>query len=138
MKLSDIEEILKSNNLKVTPQRIAVMKVLMNDRTHPNAEKLIKAVLKENPYISVGTIYNILDTLVNKGIVEKIHTEDNIMRYDPVTDEHHHIFMMEDGEIVDYFDNELTEMVKNYLAKKQELNAIQIKKIRINLLGNRK
>ena len=137
MDLKDINKILKEKNLKVTPQRIAVMQVLMNDRTHPSAEVLIKSILKDHPYISVGTIYNILDTFVNKGIVVKIHTDDNIMRYDPVVEEHHHIYLDEEGEILDYYDEELTELVKNYLKNKEELNSIEIDKIKINLLGRR-
>jgi Fur family peroxide stress response transcriptional regulator len=137
MELTDINKILKEKNLKVTPQRIAVMKVLMDNRTHPSAEVLIKLILEEHPYISVGTIYNILDMLVNNGIVEKIQTEDSIMRYDPVVKEHHHIYLDTDGEILDYFDDELTELVKNHLKKKKELREIEIEKIKINLLGRR-
>jgi len=137
MELNDINKILKEKNLKVTPQRVAVMKVLMNNRDHPSAEKLIKLILKDHPYISIGTIYNILDVFVKKRIVVKIQTENNIMRYDPVVKAHHHIYLGNNGEILDYFDDELTELVKDYLSKKNELDSIEINDVKINLLGKR-
>lgn len=135
--MEDINKILKEKGLKVTPQRIAVLKALKSDRTHPSAEVLIKSILKDHPYISVGTIYNILDTFVNKGIVEKIHTDDNIMRYDPVIEDHHHLYLDKDGEILDYYDEELTELVKRYLENKKDLDFVEIEKIKINLIGRR-
>jgi len=129
---------LKERGLKVTPQRIAVLEVLIENKTHPNADSLIKLIRKDNPSISVGTIYNILDTLVAKGIIAKVMTEDNSMRYDPQTFDHHHIFIKGSDEIVDYFDEDLSKMVKEYLKDKGDLSEIDIERIDISIIGNRK
>ena len=133
-----INDILKSHGLKRTPQRIAVLSAIIGNRTHPSAEALIREIRKKHPSISTGTIYNILDTFVSKGIITKLHTGDNVMRYDPVTDEHHHIFFVDSKEIMDYYDEELSALVRKHLEKSGRLKDIKIKSIKINLVADKK
>ncbi len=137
MKLEDFTVRLKERGLKVTPQRLAVLESLVENNTHPNAESIIKKIRRKHPSISVGTIYNILDVFVEKGIIAKLQTEDNIMRYDPLVKEHHHIYMKDNGDIIDYFDDELTELVKKYLSNKNEISKIVIESVKINISGNK-
>ncbi|HHB52756.1 MAG TPA: transcriptional repressor, partial [Saprospiraceae bacterium] len=115
MNTQDYNLLLKDAGLKVTPQRVAVLKVLIDNDRHPSAEEIIKSVLDEHPSISVGTIYNILDTFVEKELIVKIQTKDSVMRYDPIVKVHHHIYLT-NNEIIDYFDDKLTSMVKEYLV----------------------
>ena len=137
MNLEDFTIRLKEKGLKVTPQRLAVLDALVENNTHPNAESIIKKIRRKHPSISVGTIYNILDVFVEKGIIAKLRTEDNIMRYDPLVKEHHHIYVKDKGDIIDYFDDELTELVKKYLSNKNEFSKIEIESIKINISGNK-
>ncbi len=130
--LEEIKNRLKSAGLKVTPQRVAVLDALLSNREHPSAEALIEKVRKENPMIAVGTIYNILDTFVKKNLVEKVLTDDNIVRYDAFTDTHFHIIA--DKKISDYYDEKLYRMVKNYLQKTQIPN-FQLEGFEIILKG---
>ncbi len=137
MNLEDITVRLKGKGLKVTPQRLAVLEALVENNTHPNAESIIKIIKRNHPSISVGTIYNILDVFVEKGIIAKLQTEDSIMRYDPLVKEHHHIYVKDEGDIIDYFDDELTELVKRYLSNKNEFSKIEIESVKINILGSK-
>jgi Fur family peroxide stress response transcriptional regulator len=129
---------LKEKGLKVTPQRIAVLDVLVGNTSHPNAESLIKLIRNNNPSISTGTIYSILDTFVSKGVIRKILTEGNIMRYDPSISIHHHIHIKETNEVIDFFDDNLSKIVSDYLLKNSGLSEIEIDRIDISIIGNRK
>ena len=66
--MNEIINILKINNLKVTPQRIAVLNALLNLAHHPTAELIIDFIRIHHSNIATGTIYNTLETFVNKGI----------------------------------------------------------------------
>ncbi len=112
--LEEIKNKLKTAGLKVTPQRIAVLKALLTNKHHPSAEDLILTVQKEHTNIAVGTIYNILDTFVKTGIAEKVLTDTNVVRYDAFTENHFHI--VSGNEISDYYDEKLFKMVKKYLT----------------------
>ena len=109
-----IKNKIKSAGLKVTPQRLAVLDALLESRNHPTAEMLIKIVQKKHPYIAVGTIYNILDTFVKHGLVEKVFTENNVVRYDAFMDGHFHI--LDGDEIKDFYDEKLFRIIKTYLS----------------------
>jgi len=137
MDVNEINSRLKDNGLKITPQRIAVLESLLGNRSHPNAEYLIEKIHLKHPNISVGTIYNILETFVSKGIIVKVMTQNNIMRYDPVIKKHHHIFFSNNEEIIDYFDEDLTELVFNYLKKTKNISEIEIESININIIGKK-
>ncbi|HHH53148.1 MAG TPA: transcriptional repressor, partial [Bacteroidetes bacterium] len=45
MNTQDYNLLLKDAGLKVTPQRVAVLKVLIDNDRHPSAEEIIKSVL---------------------------------------------------------------------------------------------
>jgi len=66
---------LKSSNLIVTPQRVAVLEALNNLKNHPTADKIKEYVVKNHPNIAVGTIYKTLETFVEKGLVKKVKLE---------------------------------------------------------------
>jgi len=84
---------------------------------HPDADEIMNVVQKTNPGISRGSIYNILDAFVDKGIVTRVKTEKGAMLYDIVEQNHHHLFDKDSGQIRDYFDEKLTLMIRQYLEK---------------------
>jgi len=63
-----IAELLRKHDLKATPQRIAVMRVLLNGG-HYTGEQIYNEVKKREPSISLSTVYNALEALENSGLV---------------------------------------------------------------------
>jgi len=116
--MHNINKILNDANLKVTPQRVAVINALFQLKNHPTAERIISFLSKKFPHIAIGTVYKILDLLVQKEIVKKVLTENDIMRYDVINDKHHHLYCSETDRIEDYYDEELHKMIENYFKKK--------------------
>jgi Fur family transcriptional regulator, peroxide stress response regulator len=125
---------LKNSNLKVTPQRMAVLEALNSLKDHPTADKIKEYVVKNHPNIAVGTIYKTLETFVEKGLVQKVKTEKDIMRYDAILDKHHHLYCEETERIEDFFDDELNDMLDKYF-KKKKINNFKIKDIKLQIIG---
>jgi len=135
MHLINLTEALKSNGLKVTPQRLAILGAIMDLRNHPTAENIKDYVKMKNPSIATGTLYHILDILVDKGLVKKVKTEKDIMRYDANLEKHHHLYCKESHRIEDYYDYELNDLIENYFKSKKIPN-FRIDDIHMQLTGS--
>ncbi|HEX9252343.1 MAG TPA: transcriptional repressor [Ignavibacteriaceae bacterium] len=125
---------LKNGNLKVTPQRVAVLEALSNLNDHPTADKIKEYVVKNHPNIAVGTIYKTLETFVEKGFVKKVKTDEDVMRYDAILDKHHHLYCEDTNRIEDFFDDELNSMLEYYFKRKRIAN-FKVKDIKLQIIG---
>jgi len=125
---------LKNSNLKITPQRIAVLEALSNLKDHPTADNIKEYVVKNHPHIAVGTIYKTLETFVEKGLVKKVKTEQDVMRYDAILDKHHHLYCEDTERIEDFFDDQLNELLDEYFKKKKIPN-FKVKDIKLQIIG---
>lgn len=130
-----IVDVLKNADLRITPQRVAVLEAFYSLNNHPNAEKIILYVQKKNPNIAIGTIYKVIDILVQKEILHLVKTDKGVMRYDDVNEHHHHLMSDKSDRIEDYYDTELDEMLKNYFAKKK-IDNFTIENIKLEITGN--
>lgn len=130
------EKILKQNNLKVTPQRIAVLEAFDNLDMHPTAEEVSGYIRKKYPGIATGTVYKILDIMVERELIKKVKTDRDIMRYDAVMDKHHHIYDRQSGDIIDYFDEDLDNLLSEYFNKKK-IPGFRIDEIKLQISGKK-
>ena len=127
-------EKLKEKGLKVTPQRVAIYEAIVNLKNHPTAENVIEFVKTNHPNISVGTVYKVLDSLVEHELLKKVKTEKDIMRYDAVLSNHHHLYCIETERIEDYEDENLNEMISNYFKNKKIKN-FKVQDIKLQITG---
>jgi Fur family peroxide stress response transcriptional regulator len=114
----EIQLRLKNQGLKVTPQRMAILEAIYTLNNHPTADNIIDYIRKMYPGIATGTVYKVLDVLVENNLIKKVKTERDVMRYDGVLEQHHHLYCSECDKIEDYIDNELDELLKDYFSKK--------------------
>jgi Fur family peroxide stress response transcriptional regulator len=135
MNNKDIIEKLLKKGLKVTPQRIAVMEAIESLKNHPTAEKITEFIKIHHPNIATGTVYKVLDAFVENKLAAKIKTDKDVMRYEPYSDVHHHLYCAESDRIEDYEDEELNILLKEYF-KKKKLRNFRISDIRLQLNGN--
>ena len=91
----------RQSGLSVTPQRLAVYKALISDDNHPSPDMIHKSVKPDFPTISFATVYKILETFEKKGIISKVTTLHNTLRYDPLIERHHHIICVKCKRIID-------------------------------------
>ena len=109
----------KENNLKITPQRIAIYKELLKSKDHPNADGIFKRVRKILPYISVDTVNRTLLSFSEIGILNIVEGHGDPKRFDPNIDNHHHFRCVKCSRIVDFnnksYDNlRIPENIKNH------------------------
>jgi len=118
MTYEEIKNRLAEKGLKVTPQRMAILEAIYELNNHPTAENITEYIRQKHPNIATGTVYKVLETLVSNQLIKKVTTDKDIMRYDGIMENHHHLYCSECNLIEDYHDNELDELLKNYFANK--------------------
>jgi Fur family peroxide stress response transcriptional regulator len=87
--------------IKLTPQRYAILDYLSDNKEHPSAENIYRAVSKKFPTMSFATVYNTLEALKNKGNILELTIDPNRKRYDPNIEPHNHLICVECKNIVD-------------------------------------
>jgi Fur family peroxide stress response transcriptional regulator len=127
-------ETLKEKGLKITPQRVAIYEAIVSLKNHPTAENVIEYVKINHPNISVGTVYKVLDSLVENELLKKVKTEKDIMRDDAKLLNHHHLYCVESERIEDYEDDNLNELIKNYFKNKKIKN-FKVQDIKLQITG---
>lgn len=90
LQTEEIVKILKSKQLRVTPQRFAVYSNLLSRSDHPTAEQILGDINKDVPRSSQATIYSSLQALRDVGLVREVLLEEGVCRYDANVDQHHH------------------------------------------------
>src|SRR5436305_13788977 len=91
---------LKRAGLKLTPQRIAIVREIADDHTHPTAQDLFERLRPSFPTMSFATVYNTLDALARCGLTGSLHLG-GAVRFDPNTSPHHHAVCDSCGAVVD-------------------------------------
>jgi Fur family peroxide stress response transcriptional regulator len=134
MNPSEIRDALKNHGLRVTPQRIAVLQAIIELKNHPTAEQVIEFIKINNPSVAVGTVYKILDMLVENKLIRKVKTDRDVMRYDAIADNHHHLYCYDSDRIEDYFDEELDQLLNEYFAGKN-ITGFEIQDIKLQIIG---
>jgi len=134
MSVEDISRKIEEKGLKVTPQRIAIFEAILKLNNHPSAENIIDFIRKSHPNISTATVYKVLDALTESGLIKRVKTEKDIMRYDAILENHHHLYCSKSDRIEDYNDEELNHLLSEFFKNKGIPN-FHIEDIRLQVIG---
>ncbi len=97
-----ISEILSKAGVNPTAQRIAVFKYVHNESDHPTPEQVKVAVDRVFPKISLATVYNTLNALVEAGLVKAVKLPNSgKVCYDANTAKHYHFIDEKQGLLLD-------------------------------------
>lgn len=127
------EKIIQSG-LKLTIQRSAILEFLENTIEHPSAEVVYNHIHKQFPSITLSTVYNTLESFVEKKIICKIFSLDGKSRYDAKVMKHHHFYDKNTGQIIDIYDEELNNIMSEYVSQKK-MEKITIEDFHIDFTG---
>jgi len=89
---TDLNDRLASRGFRFTPQREHVYSVLMDKRDHPTAEQVFIRAKNQMPDISMATVYNCLDALVECGLVRQVTLDRGATHFCPNMTEHCHFY----------------------------------------------
>ncbi|WP_114781423.1 Fur family transcriptional regulator [Botryobacter ruber] len=141
MQFADRQELrkrLSEAGLKATHQRIVVYEALMAlHGQHPVAEEVYRHLQPANPSISLGTVYKTLDTFVETGFIRRVLSEEGGKRYDVNTIAHNHIYCSNTKEILDFEDDELSQLLTDFF-RRRHLENFDIQTITVHLTGKKK
>jgi Fur family transcriptional regulator, peroxide stress response regulator len=104
---------LRESNHKITPQRMAVSKILAQSEGHPSVEDIYKCLQDDFPTMSLATVYRNVMLIKSLGEVLEIGFPDGSNRYDgnkPYP--HPHVICIKCKKIVDPDLESLDEMKK--------------------------
>ena len=120
-RIERIKKQLHSSSYKLTPQREATVRVLLeHEEDHLSAEDVYLLVKEKSPEIGLATVYRTLELLTELKIVDKINFGDGVSRYDlrqeGAAHFHHHLVCMECGS-VDEIQEDLLEDVEEIVEQ---------------------
>ncbi|TLQ05725.1 transcriptional repressor [Pediococcus stilesii] len=92
---------LKENHIRITPQRQLILEYLIEKRNHPTVETIFQAVNAKEPNLSLATVYNTLNLLVEQGLVIELTSGDDGVHYDYYGHPHFHVICVNCGKIID-------------------------------------
>lgn len=103
-KIEKIKQQLQAQAFKLTPQREATVRVLLeNEEDHLSAEEVFMLVKDKFPEIGLATVYRTLELLSELHVVEKMNFGDGVARYDLRNDRahhhHHHLICVQCGSV---------------------------------------
>jgi len=94
---------LKENGLKITPQRLAIIEVLLEKRDlHPGPRLLYNEAKKKKKSLSLSTTYATLNELSRHGIIKTLQFDKMEDRYDGNLEEHINLICERCKKILDY------------------------------------
>ena len=97
-----IEQRLRAAGITPTRQRVAIARVMLSRPQHLSAEQLQDAVARAGyDGVSKATVYNTLGLFSQMGLVREVIVDPNRVFYDSNVNEHHHLYHMDSGALVD-------------------------------------
>jgi Fur family transcriptional regulator, peroxide stress response regulator len=90
-----------SQTRRATKQRDAVLRVVEQVDTHPNADEVYRMVRKILPQISLATVYRNLHLLAEEGRLREVQFHGDVIRYDGITGPHEHFYCRKCGMVWD-------------------------------------
>jgi Fur family peroxide stress response transcriptional regulator len=89
------------NGLRMTRQRQEVYRFLMGERSHPTANEVFIRIKEALPNVSLATVYNCLEALVQHNVIRQVNFDREPSRYCSNLDEHGHFHDEKTGTIHD-------------------------------------
>jgi len=100
----------RESGLKITPQRMAVYRTLIESSDHPSAESVFQTVRQVLPNISLDTVNRTLLTLIEIGAAFTVEGTGDARRFDGRLEDHQHFKCLKCRKIVDIFGEKFADI----------------------------
>lgn len=121
-----------ASGLRMTPQRIVLLGVLSQARTHPTADALYRQVRRRLPSVSQATVYRNLQELVRARLIGTLERAGSAVRYDANPDDHHHFICGRCGAVSDIYLKGVDYAVD---AARSTMSLSRIERVELHLHG---
>lgn len=103
-----INQVLEERGIMPTAQRLQIAEVLFSKTQHLSADQLMEQLNTNRLRVSKATLYNTLNLLADKGLINPVVIDPNRVIYDTNTEKHFHFYNQSTGELVDINESNLT------------------------------
>lgn len=81
---------LRQVGLRITPQRLMVIDVVLHHDGHLTAEEIHARIQEQYPYVDLSTVYRTLQVLIEQELVTELHVPDGSTQYEALGEHRHH------------------------------------------------
>lgn len=99
--MSDSNKLLKSKNLKITAQRVAILDTLRNNG-HSSIDDIFVAIRGQIPSVSLATIYKNILAMQNANILKSVKTPTQKQKYEINKKPHIHLHCRKCDNLEDF------------------------------------
>lgn len=103
--------------MRYSKQRELILKTVLENKIHPNAEFVYNKLKTEYPELSLGTVYRNLNLLVKNKMLKKINIPNGSDCFDGTIANHQHLVCTECGKIIDVSISELEKITSSVYNK---------------------
>ncbi len=96
-----IKSELTNKGVRPLKHRIAVYRYLVENPTHPTVDEIYSSLKVKMNSISRTTVYNVLNLLSDKGVIQQVSIDKTEMRYDANVENHIHFRCKVCNEVFD-------------------------------------
>lgn len=96
-----LDEAMDRSGQRSTKQREHIFAIILEKRDHPTADEIYARARADMSSISLATVYNCLETLVESQLIRQVNFEREPTRYCPNLTQHAHFYCKETGEVFD-------------------------------------
>ncbi len=93
-------ELLKSNKIKVTPQRLAIVE-LMDVHGHISVRDIFAHIKANFPSLSLATVYKNINAMVESSFIKELKIVGQDAKYELIKEEHSHMICKNCGKVDD-------------------------------------
>ena len=120
--------------MRYSKQRETILQAVRDNKIHPTADQVYKLVRKENPTISLGTVYRDLNQLVEAQEILRLRISGSKDRFDADTSEHYHFLCTKCACFKD-IPKDLAKTLKDLLLQINEQIAVTVSPTSIQFEG---
>jgi len=109
-RLEQFKSVAKGAGVKLTHQRLEILRAVASSVEHPSAETIYKVVQRTMPTVSLDTVYRTLWLLTDLGLLTTLGLRQGSVRFDANLQHHHHYLCVRCGLVRDFESAELNAL----------------------------
>ena len=130
-RLREFESLCRQQGVPLTVQRRVILETVLERDDHPTADQIIEVVKERVPGISRTTVYRVLDTLVDMGVIRRLHHPGPAARFDGKIRRQHHLICKKCSKVIDLEDASLDQLP----LPKRKLQGFELDDFSVHLSG---
>jgi len=119
LKNSEIIQILKNLDIKVTEPRVLIASILLKSSEHMDVDEVLTAAKKKNSRIGIATVYRVLKLLEDANLIRKDVFSNGMISYENTYNKeyHEHIVDLESKTVSEFSSPKLEKLLKSIAAE---------------------